>query len=265
MKTTLKLEVKDYNGSTNISDCYFTAPLKIGIPKSEDDRFHVIFMMASAGLLKDDEYHYEITCKQNSKLLITDQSYSKIFDTGDGLAFKNVLIHIEENASVYYMPSAVIPFKGSTFEGITEIRMQNSSKCIYSEIFCVGRVGMNERFQFKKYKNRLKIYIDNRFVFLDHICFEPSNTKLDNLIYFGNFTHMGMMFYYGDESVIEEIENFTSEFHVMIGITRPVMGILIRVLAHSAQDIEEIFQTIKKRIEFPKGCTISRMQKFLVL
>ena len=67
MTTELRLCVGIENGKSTITDRYFTSPLKLGMPISRGDRLQIILMMASAGILKGDEFVYEICCEEGTK------------------------------------------------------------------------------------------------------------------------------------------------------------------------------------------------------
>ena len=56
MTTELRLCVGIENGKSAITDRYFTSPLKLGMAVSRGDRLQIILMMASAGILKRDEF-----------------------------------------------------------------------------------------------------------------------------------------------------------------------------------------------------------------
>lgn len=67
MIADLRLRVGMQYGRSVITDQYFTSPIKIGLPVSHDDHLDIILMMASAGILKDDEFTYEIICESGTK------------------------------------------------------------------------------------------------------------------------------------------------------------------------------------------------------
>ena len=67
MLTELKLQIVRKNGRSIIGDSYFTSPLKLGTPDAERDRLNVVFMMASAGILKGDEFVYNIRCGERNE------------------------------------------------------------------------------------------------------------------------------------------------------------------------------------------------------
>lgn len=88
MVTELKLWIKEEQKKSILEECFFTSPLKIGMPQKNKETLHLILMMASPGVLKGDSFAYDIWCKENSKVLITEQSYTKLFDMGEGTAEK---------------------------------------------------------------------------------------------------------------------------------------------------------------------------------
>ena len=99
MTTELKLETGIWYGRTEVTDSYFTSPLKLGIPAAFGERRKIVLMMASAGILKGDTFDYHIRCGAGTKNLLTEQSYTKIFDTGEGGAEKHQNIEVLEGAS----------------------------------------------------------------------------------------------------------------------------------------------------------------------
>ncbi len=255
MATELKLVVANDNKSSTSykKECYFTAPLKVGEPRSDNDRLHMILMMASAGILKGDEFIYDITCEKNSKLLITEQSYSKLFDMGkDGSARKRMHVKIEKDASLWYKPCAVMPFKNSCFYSFTDISIQKGGELFWTDIFTAGRVGMGEKFAFRHYESRTRVSYDGHLVWIDGSLLEPDEFDMENLFYYGNYTHQGTCFYCGNEE--KEKRLLGMEFdgkeysNVYVGITQAQKGVCIRVLANQSQDIEDLYNQILDKI-----------------
>lgn len=256
MATELRLRIGVCNGKSAVTESYFTSPLKIGTPRAKD-RLNVVLMMASAGVLKGDSFHYNITCDADTKALLTEQSYTKIFDTGDGKAEKIQTITVEEHASLYYRPSAVIPFAGSTYDGNMEVCLKESSEFIYADIVTVGRVGMGERFQFSKYRSRVCVFVEGIPVWLDHCLLEPQNMDLEGMSFLDGYTHQGTFYYYGSPEKQEKLLTFFSETEkdttwlstgeqvLRCGCSPARKGVCVRMLAYTAQDIEEIFDKLE--------------------
>ena len=254
MKTELKLNVGLENGRSVITESYFTSPLKLGTPNGEDERLKVVLMMASAGVLKGDTFEYNIVCGKGTKTLLTDQSYMKIFDTGEGKAEKKQSIFLEENASLYYRPCAAVPFSGSRFDGDTVIHLKPGSELIYADIVTGGRIGMGECFKFKHFRNRMRVYENDRLVWMDHCLLEPTFMDLTDLVFFDGHTHQGTFYYYGNTEKEEKIMavlmendliNYAKVREIGFGVSRAFKGLCVRVLAGTAQDIEEFFDRLE--------------------
>lgn len=190
-ETSLKLKTKvGENGKTIIEDAFFTPPLKLMSPfYEEDDIANIMLISVSAGLLEGDKQTLEIEIGENSKVKLSSQSFEKIHDTQNGYAIRDTHIDIKENASFDFAPLPIIPFGNSDFRGSTSICMHSSSKLIYSEIICGGRISRDEIFKFKKFSSVLKIYRENEAVFFDNTILEPHRLDLQNMCMFDEYTH----------------------------------------------------------------------------
>lgn len=250
MDTRLELRIEEIQGKTAVAYSYFTSPLKIGTPKICVDRLHLVLMMASAGLLKDDRFQYHITCGKNTKTILTEQSYSKIFDTGEGRAARKIEICLRENASLCYRPSAVIPFAGSSFDGNMTIKLEKESEFLCSDILAAGRVGMGERFAYSHYRNRVCVIADGKPVWLDHCYLEPKQMDLTKMVFLDGHTHQGTFYYYGSEEKQNRLLAYKAKGPVMMAGTAAAAGVCIRVLADTAQDIEEEFTRLEKEVGY---------------
>ena len=255
MATELKLCVDVQDEKSVVKDFFFSSPLKLGLPNYEGERLNVILMMASAGILKGDEFCYHVSCKKGTKTLLTEQSYTKIFDTGDGSAKRHQTIQLEEEASLYYYPCAVIPFQNSTYDGDITVNLMETSEFAYADILASGRVGMGECFGFCHYRNRICVELNGVPIWMDHCVLEPKTMDVSELIFFDGYTHQGTFYYYGSKEKQERLLRWQEsnaqrmKEELVCGVTNASQGICIWVLANTAQDIEELFSHIKNLLE----------------
>ncbi len=249
MVTELKLWIKEEQKKSILEECFFTSPLKIGMPQKNKETLHLILMMASPGVLKGDSFAYDIWCKENSKVLITEQSYTKLFDMGEGTAEKNLNIRLEKGASLFYRPCAVIPFRGSWFDGMTQVELDKESEFFYSDLVTAGRIGMGEKFAFRHYRSRVCVSVDGQPVWLEQCLLEPEQMDLTNMGFFDHFTHQGTLYYYGPTEKIEEILQYETNRQVAYGRSLAAKGVCVRILAQNAQDIEEVLDEIAAKLK----------------
>lgn len=255
MVTQLRLKICETKKGTQIAEQFYTSPLKLGLPKSYGDRKKIVLMMASAGVLKGDCFDYKIRVQKNSRALLTEQSYTKLFDMGkSGQSKKNVDITVEQGASFYYKPCALIPFKNSHMDVRTNIYLDENAEFACCDIFSAGRIAMGEKFEFREFQSKIKVYVEQMLVWQDYSSLEPQLFDYTNPIYFGCYSHQGSFYYYGKLEKMNKLLEFASKKNLSInnvyfGITEAKGGICIRALAYSAQDIEDLFFEFATEIE----------------
>lgn len=254
METELRLRFGLQGARTVVKERYCSSPLKLGLPNNRSDRFHVITMMASAGMLKGDRFCYEILCEEGTKARMTEQSYTKIFDTQDGEVARHQQITLQNHASFFYEPSAVLPFAGSRYRGSTQVQLKEDSEFLYQDILSVGRVAMGEEYAFSMYQNRVVVEVEQIPVWMDHCLLLPLDMPLKQMLFFDGYTHQGTLYYYGpsETCLLEELQRACEKMEkndIWLGVTQAQRGICVRVLAMAAQEIEGFFEQIKKTIQ----------------
>lgn len=255
MIADLRLRVGMQYGRSVITDQYFTSPIKIGLLVNHDDHLDIILMMASAGILKDDEFTYEIICESGTKTRLVEQSYTKIFDTGKGRAYKRKHISLHGTASLYDQSSVVIPFQNSWFESDTVVDLQRNSEFAWADILAGGRIAMQERFAFRHYRSRMCVKIEGNPVWLDQCLLEPEWMDAEGIYFFDGYTHQGSFYYYGTEEKQKRILQWRNlavnrwKELAIIGVSEARQGICVRALANAAQNLEEIFADLAQLLE----------------
>src|SRR5215510_2379841 len=97
------------NGRTVVADCFFTSPCKIAKPfYREDGCTEIMIMCASPGILAGDKYDMRFVMSDNTKTVISEQSYRKLYNTGEAASYQNTQIQVGEGAVLHYVPYPVI-------------------------------------------------------------------------------------------------------------------------------------------------------------
>lgn len=235
----IKTELK--NEKTVIADSFFSAPFKIMGTFDNNGICEIMIMQASAGILCGDKLEIELDIKSGSRVMITGQSYTKIFRC-DGMGSKqNVKINVENGAELLYLPPPVIPFEKSYFVNMNDINIESGTKLIIWDIFAAGRIGMGEQFLFTKYHTRTEVRENGQLIFGDSTRLVPDEVKLEGTGFFENCTHFGTAYFFGFGDI---------KTNKNIAITKAYKGNLIRTLSHSSDEIVKNFEKIiKKTIE----------------
>jgi len=227
------------NGKTVMSDCFFTSPFKVAKPFYRDNGYtEIMVMCASPGILAGDCYDVRIDLADNTKTIISEQSYRKLYNTGDGFSRQNTQIRVGENAALCYVPYPIIPFAGSRFQSRMDINLRPSSKLIFGEIFTCGRDGMGERFAFSEFLSRTAISVDGKPVFLDSSRL-ASGADFSGPGFFEGYSCQGVFFLYGfDEAALPECEGIEA------AVSKSSAGFTIRALGNCANNLYQFFQKI---------------------
>lgn len=230
----------EYNGKrTVMTDSYFTSPCKVAKPFVYDNYTEIMVMMASAGMLEGDIYEHIYDICEGSRLKITGQSYTKIFKCESAGVEQNVKIRLGENAMLYYCPCPVIPFGGSIFRSKTEFYIKKTSVLMFCDIFSCGRAAMGERFLFKSYAAKNRVYIDGVPVFSDFTRLIPEEIELSGTGFFEGYTHIGLIYIYG-----ADIDRLPDTEGLEAAMTRASCGMCVKVLGNSADEIVRFFNDI---------------------
>ena len=219
-----------------MSDCFFTSPFKVAKPFYHGSGYtEIMVMCASPGILAGDRYDIRLDLSDNTRTIISEQSYRKLYNTGGCLSRQNTLIRAGENAALYYVPCPVIPFAGSRFHSRTDIELRPSSKLIFGEIFTCGRDGMGERFAFGEFSSRTAVSVNGKPVFLDNsllfgkAALPGGEADFAGLGFFEGYSCQGVFFLYGfDDVSLHECEGIEA------AVSKSSAGFTIRALGNSA-------------------------------
>lgn len=235
----LYIETACENGMTVVKDSYFTAPFKITKPFVSHNVLELMIMQASAGILEGDSHELEFRIRTGSHVVITGQSYTKLFRMEKGRACQKLKITVEKDASFCYLPCPVIPFRDSDFVNSGEIRLEKGARFAMTDILACGRKGMGEVFEFRKYHSRNVVYEDGLPVFADNTRLVPEEYGPEKIGFFEGHTHQGMAYLYGaDVSMPEESGPLTA------ACSRAKRGTVVRVLGDSSDEIERFLKKI---------------------
>lgn len=241
----LYLKSENFNSKTVISDCIFTAPIKVAKPFCYENYIEVMMMTASAGILEGDFYDTEIEVCESSALKFTGQSYTKLFKASNKGASQKVKLTVKSGGKFLYFPTPIIPFGGSVFQNCTEVYLSSDSRFAMLDVISCGRKAMNEEFQFTLYRSRTAVCVDDTLEFLDNQRLSPEEVRLGGIGFFEGFSHIGMMYIYGTDNF-----NLPEYKGVEVAITNAHKGLCVRIFANSGDEIVRFANRIVEEISF---------------
>ena len=224
------MKAEQKNGRTILTECCFSAPMKIARPFYHDDFTEVMVMSASAGFLEGDRYDISMSLTEHASLKLTGQSYTKVFRASQYGAVQNMKVTMKNNSTLACLLPPIIPFSGSMFRNQVEIHLECGCQLLLCEIISCGRIGMGERFAWKKLQTRTIVYQDDIPVFLDSQMLLPHHNSCSGIGFFEGHTHIGTIYTYGAEDAVLPDQFIASK-------TRAAKGMCIRILADSTEEI----------------------------
>ena len=240
---------------TVLSEVAFTAPFKIMTPFYEKpDVMHVMLLSASAGIMEGDTQEFQIRAENGAHMRFSAQAYEKIHKMKKGFAKRHAHIQVERDANLEYDAPPVIPFAQSAYTSSMEADLEDeSSRFTYQEILSCGRTAYGECFQYRFYHNLVTVRRKGTLIYRDNCYFEPEKMELDGLGMYEGFHHYGTLLLFNREIEKQKIEGIRQLLddnpEIEGGVSRITeRDLAIRVLGNRAQELEEVFDTIKNRI-----------------
>lgn len=236
----LYLETQWQNGKTTLTDCYFTQPFKVAKPFEEAEGTHIMVMTATAGMLQGDDYYIQVTAGDKTKTKLTNQSYTKIFNTKEGEASQQVKLQIQGTGELAWLMQPVIPFENSAYTSETEVTVSENAALCYVDIFACGRVGMGETFAFQKYHGRVLVKNEaGKLLYLDNVRLYPKEHNYQGMGYFGAYTHIGSVYLYGYEKpLLKEAKG------IQAAISEANQGFVVRMAGNSGEGLYQYAREI---------------------
>lgn len=235
----LYVQTSCYNGRTIVSDSYFTSPLKIAKPFYRENGYtEVMVLLAGPGMLSGDQYNIHHEMLDNTKTIISAQSYQKLYNCSGGDTVQDVRINVGQNAWLCYLPHPSIPFTGNNFTSNMDIRLTRGSKFFFADMLACGRLGMGEKHSFARFSSRVCVSVDDKPAFLDHTRLFTDEADFDKLGFYEGNACQSLIYLYGyDDVTLPKCDN------IEVAISQAREGFAVRGLSNSA---DAAYQFAKK-------------------
>jgi urease accessory protein len=202
-------EFAAHEGRTELIRKFHTSPLKIAKTfryeneqLSADgkhlDQLGVYLMDSSPGLMSGDHYELNFHLQKGASVFLTNQSFTKVHPSMKQGSTQRQTIVVEEGALLEYMPEPLMLFKDSCYRGETEVRMEPGAVFMMSELLCPGRTQRGEKFHYKRYGNRLKIFNKEELIFYQNQVIVPETMNLQSPGSWEAETHLGSLYIFSN-------------------------------------------------------------------
>jgi urease accessory protein len=192
----LSLVFASQAGKTILEHAYCEVPFKITrVLNSNGPLAHVMLMHCTAGLFGGDEIECSIRVERGARVIITQQSATKIHPSLGPPAIQRTHIYVDAEAELELYFEPIIPFAGSVLRQTTHVDVARGGRLVFWESFMAGRVGYGERWQFRELSCETSLRSDDRLVYLERFLLPNGLERSARVM--GPATYMGTGLYVG--------------------------------------------------------------------
>lgn len=250
----LRLAVKRKQERTIPSEVYNRGAYKITPPVYLDNSGQPCFylMNPGGGYLDGDRYKAEILLGEQSHMMLTTQSSTKIYKTPKCPVIQKTDICLESGSYLEFIPDPIIAYRDARYIQETIVRMARGSTLVYGEIITPGWSPDGRLFQYSRLQLKTIVYMENELIVFDHLQLCPDEHPMDELGLLEGYTHLGSLVVIGQRATPDMVEKLNQELGLgtsscRIGISAlAVSGFSLRVLSSSTSQIEFVFEQCRR-------------------
>jgi urease accessory protein len=253
----LELTFAARNGQTFIAKQSATSPLKIWRPfEVGDGRVLVQLVNVSPGLMADDVYKININVEEGAKVILVNQSATKLHQMPDGMMAKQTVdIQVANNAELEYYPGLTIPFPETYYKQRVLITLAEQAKFAMLERYAVGRVERGEVHQFRCVSSQIRIIKEGKPIYADGLELAEGIGLLEGHSYGAN----GVWCW----GALPRVDAVTSDKMLLVrGRASPEVGYL-RALAQDGLELKTCLDTVIKKWRREQGMAEVMFSRFM--
>lgn len=206
------------------------------------------------GYLGADTYGVDVQVAASASLLLTTQSATKIYRTPQGEALSRMIVELEQDAVLEYLPDQLIAYQDASYRQETVVKMDSSSSLVIFEVITPGWSPDGQLFRYDRIRLRTEIHVDGELAVLDNLLVEPGAQAVESLLYLQEYTHVGMLLAVDsriDSQMVESLRDVAYEVAeqqsepVHVGVSETATsGLSVRTLGTSTEGATAVLMSI---------------------
>jgi urease accessory protein len=234
---TLNLKFSNQRGRTVIRESFCEVPFKV-MRLHESSSFgiaHLILMHATAGIFGGDVLDSTIQVESGARVLITQQSSTKVHPSGTKCALQRNRIRVNAGGELHICNDPIIPFAGSRLSQTISIDLDHASRFYFWESFMAGRIGSGEVWQFDEFSSETSLRVFGQLLHLERFRLMPKQECLTS-----DWKMSGVRYVATGLCFDERAEALADRLHECIpcaGVDTPAAGLMVvRAVAANGPD-----------------------------
>lgn len=256
----LELTFASRNGQTYLADGSAEGPLKVIRPFGlGDGRALLQLLNVGPGLLAGDRYELNVHVETGAKVVLVNQSATKLHRTPPGeWAQQRLHVTLEPGSDLELYPGLTIPFADSDARFETTVQLAGDARFAVLELFSMGRIQRAEVFAFRRLSSRLKVLQNGRLVYADGLELSSENAKHTGLT--DGFSYLASGFWQWD---VPWPEASHKNVEAVTGLCGPWRGYL-RALANDGLELTQSVRAQLGAWQKERGVVPLPFERFLL-
>ena len=164
-----KVEFKRRAGLTVVDRLYQAGCCKVRFSAAEE----AILINTAGGLTGGDHLAWTVRLKERTAATITTQACEKIYRSAGGVAaLVETSLHVEPQASLFWLPQETILFNGSDLQRRIEADVADTGELLCLEAMAFGRKAMGEEVTQARFTDRWRIRLGGRLLHAEDLRLE---------------------------------------------------------------------------------------------
>jgi urease accessory protein len=243
------------NGHTILQRAYCEVPFKITRVLPPLRPFaHLILMQCSAGLFGGDQLDCSIHVERGAKVLLTQQSATKVHPSQNRPAIQRHHVVVENGAELQLYFEPVIPFAGSSLQQSIRIDVEEGARLVFWEGLMAGRIGRGERWCFRELGSETDLRVNGKTVYLERFALPSGCERSDYVM--GEYNYLGTGLYVGEHASAVAAALREALTDAGIDTLTPLVAIT-RLVSASGPDFHRCRDAFRRQLE-PNRSSLSR-------
>ncbi|GEM44998.1 urease accessory protein UreD [Deinococcus cellulosilyticus] len=179
MHSVLRLEFALHRGRTLLKQQYASGAMKVIRPFEVGEYALLQIASVTPGIHNGDHYELVVQVRGGAKVILLNQSATKLHGKRAGKAVHDIELHVEPDAHLEYYPGLTIPFADACYQQQTQVRLSAGARFGVLESWSAGRLERGEKWAFQGLSSKIHVQLENRPLFRD--AFELSESPLEGL------------------------------------------------------------------------------------
>jgi urease accessory protein len=258
----------DRQGQAFVAQQYTTYPFRLSrtfrLDEENDHRAYLYLMNSAPGLFAGDRLTLGLRVDPNAHLYLTDQAATKVHTMPDAtsLAQLSWQITVGAGASLEFVPEPVILYADAQLYHSTTLTLTPSSTLFLSEIIVPGRLARSEYYQFREYRNRLRVLSpDGTLLFGDAMRLTGQSNSFKDSLFFAKYPLIANIFTVLPDVNLDQLSHQLTQNHGLksshfltgVSLLPNCNGLLIKVMGDRIDRIQTHIRNVLSCIRQIKG------------